>query len=163
MWFFLVCNSRISTCLYILSTGTKVWLRIYLLLLIITTDLARCGGMWLTSCTFKADTYFWVWSQPDLHSETLSQKHETKQKSNSFSFIFMCEHALLACMDVHHMHAWYLWRPERVSAPLEPEFQGIVSHHVTAGNWSSTSSTAAGAPNHWLFSSATRFIFKEQN
>lgn len=39
-----------------------------------------------------------------------------------FLLLFMCL-CLSVCMNVHHMCAWYTWRPEEMVASLELELQ----------------------------------------
>jgi hypothetical protein len=49
-------------------------------------------------------------------------------------FNFMCVSILPACMFVHYLGAWCLWKPEVVSHPLKLGSRAVVSCHVGAGN-----------------------------
>lgn len=42
---------------------------------------------------------------------------------------------LPACLNVHHMCVWCLWRPEEGLDHLGLELQAVVSSHVCAVNW----------------------------
>lgn len=49
-------------------------------------------------------------------------------------WFYVCE-CLPAYVFVHHVHAWYPRKPERVLGPLELKLQTVVSCYVGAGNW----------------------------
>lgn len=49
-------------------------------------------------------------------------------------FYFSVHEFLSACMDVHHASAWFPWRSEKGSDPLELESQMIVNHQVSIGH-----------------------------
>jgi hypothetical protein len=46
----------------------------------------------------------------------------------------MCVGVLHACVSLHHMSAWYPWRPEGALGPPELKLQILVSQYVDAKN-----------------------------
>lgn len=64
-------------------------------------------------------------------------------------FRFTCINLLLACMYVHHKHAWYLWRPEEGFRSLETgDTDNCDLYHV--GSLKESSERAAGALDRWI-------------
>lgn len=54
---------------------------------------------------------------------------------SDFLILFFSVHEFLsACMYVHHASAWFPWRSEEGSGPLELESQMIVNHQVSTGD-----------------------------
>ena len=62
------------------------------------------------------------------------------------------------CVCVHHIYVWYLGSQKWVLDPLEQELHKVVSHHVSAGNWTWVLCKNSTAPNFGAISPGP-FIF----
>jgi hypothetical protein len=51
---------------------------------------------------------------------------------------------LLACISVHHVLEWYMWRPKRMLGPLELELEMAESSRAHAFNPSTWEAEAGG-------------------
>lgn len=55
---------------------------------------------------------------------------------------------LPAHKSVHHVHAWYQWRPEEGIRFLELELQIVINYYMGTGNQHRSSTIAVTALNH---------------
>ena len=102
----------------------------------------------------KMPVCIWVMSFLTVHK----CKHETPFLkfiflSLSFANInFLCVWAPSLHVCLHPLIAYWLWRPEEGSDPLDLELQMVVSCHVGAGNWTHVfwKSSSCCALNCWV-------------
>lgn len=72
---------------------------------------------------------------------------------------FICMHVLLACVCLHCICFWYLWRPEKFILLLELELETVVTLHLGKGIEPGSCEKAVSVLNCWaiFLTTSSRF------